>query len=135
MTYWLLKTEPKEYSYDDLVKDGKAAWEGVTNNLALKYIRSIRRGEQAFIYHTGSEKQIVAIAEIVTEPYPDPKAKNPNLIIIDVKPKCRLRKPIPLEQIKSRKEFTGFELVRLPRLSVMPVDEQKWKRILELSET
>jgi predicted RNA-binding protein with PUA-like domain len=135
LKHWLLKTEPEEYSYDDLEHDGKTTWNGVTNNLALIHLRSMSKGDQAFIYHTGSEKQVVGIAEILTDPYPDPKAKDARIVVVDVKPKLKLVKPIPLGQIKGSKEFVGFELVRIPRLSVMPVDEKRWNRILELSET
>lgn len=131
--YWLLKTEPSEYSYDDLEKSGKTVWDGVTNNLALKHLRSIKKGDSAFIYHTGEEKQVVGIAEVVSEPYPDPK-KKPKLTVVDIKPKQRLKKPITLAEIKALKEFSSFDLVRLPRLSVMPVDKAKWDKILELSK-
>lgn len=133
LAYWLFKSDPDVYSYDNLEKDGKTIWDGVTNNLALKYLRSVKKKDQAFIYHTGSEKQIVAIAEITSDPYPDPKVKNPKLVTVDLNPKRRLKKTVSLEQLKGMGEFARFELVRLPRLSVMPVDEQTWLRILKLS--
>ncbi len=134
MGYWLLKSDPEEYSYNDLEKGEKTIWDGVTNNLALKHLRSLRKGDLAFIYHTGSEKQVVGIAEIVSDSYPDPKKRNPKLAVVDVKPKQRLGKPVSLEQVKTVKEFNQFESVRLPRLSVMPVDEVKWYRILQISK-
>jgi len=132
--YWLFKSDPDEYSYDNLEKDGKTVWNGVTNNLALKHLRSVKKGDQAFIYHTGSEKKIVAIAEVTSDPYPDPSAKNPKLVVVDLKPKLRLSRTVSLEQLKGMREFVGFDLIRLPRLSVMPVDEAKWKRIIQLSQ-
>ncbi len=133
LAYWLFKSDPEEYSYDNLEKDGKTVWNGVTNNLALKHLRSVKKGDQAFIYHTGSEKRIVAIADVTSEPYPDPGAKNPNLVVVDLKPKNKLGKTVSLEQLKAIREFAGFELIRLPRLSVMPVDGPTWRRILQLS--
>lgn len=134
MGYWLLKTEPDEYSYSDLERDGKTVWDGVTNNLALKNLRSIRKGDLAFIYHTGNEKQVVGIAEVTSDPYPDPKKKNPKLVVVDLKSKERLGRAVSLGQVKTFKEFNEFELVRLPRLSIMSVDKAKWDRVLELAK-
>jgi predicted RNA-binding protein with PUA-like domain len=134
MAYWLLKTEPSTYSYSDLERDGKTVWDGVTNNLALKHIRSMARGDLAFVYHTGNEKAIVGIAEVASAPYPDPKKKQENLVVVDLKPKRRLQRPISLSDIKARKEFAQFALVRLPRLSVMPVADEIWHALLGLSK-
>jgi predicted RNA-binding protein with PUA-like domain len=131
----LLKTEPEEYSYEQLERDGRTVWDGVTNKLALKHLRAIRRGDLVFVYHTGSQKQIVGVAGAVSDPYPDPRKKNPKLMVVDLKPKERLRRPVTLGEIKGVKEFSGFELVRLPRLSVMPVDKVKWDGILGLSRS
>jgi len=134
LAYWLLKTEPAVYSYDDLEQDGKTISDGITNNLALKYLRSTKKGDLVLIYHTGDEKQAVGIAELTSNPYPDPKQKNPRLVVVDLKPKRRLNKPVTLTQLKAMKEFKDFELVRLPRLSVIPVDGEKWKRIVDLAK-
>jgi len=87
----------------------------------------------AFIYHTGNEKQIVGIAEITSDPYPDPKEKNRRLVVVEIAPRKRLRSPVPLEKLKSLKEFRGHELVRLPRLSVIPIDADRWRKVLELA--
>jgi predicted RNA-binding protein with PUA-like domain len=133
MAYWLLKTEPSTYSYADLEKAGSARWDGVTNNLALKHIRSMAKGDLAFIYHTGDEKSIVGIAEIKSGPYPDPKAHDPRIVVMDLKPQERLKKPVPLSAIKSRKDFADFLLVRMGRLSVMPVSPAHWKMLLAMS--
>lgn len=131
--YWLLKTEPGEYSYDDLERDGKTIWDGVSNPLALKYLRQIRKGDLAFIYHTGNEKALIGIAEIVSDPYPDPSRQDQKLVVVDVKPKERLPRSVPLAKIKNRREFADFELVKLPRLSVMPVTEAQWEQLLSLA--
>ncbi len=132
MANWLLKTEPKEYSYDDLEKAGRDVWDGVRNPTALAHLRCMRQGDRAFIYHTGSEKAVVGLAEVVSEPYPDPAAGGPR-VVVDVSPLGRLPRPVTLAEIKARPEFAGWELVRLPRLSVMPVSPERWQRILELA--
>lgn len=130
MAYWLLKTEPSDYAYADLEADQGTLWDGVSNNLALKHLRQIRRGDQALIYHTGGERVVVGIAEVTSDPFPDPERDDPRLVVVEVKPGRKLAKPIPLADIKSDPELKDFELVRLPRLSVMPVTEAVWKRLL-----
>lgn len=133
MPYWLLKTEPSTYSYEDLLRDKKATWDGVANPAALKNIRGMQKGDLAFIYHTGDEKSIVGIAGIVSAPYPDPKANDPRLVVVDIKPKEKLKTPVPLATVKARKEFADFALVRVGRLSVMPVTARQWKSLLAMS--
>ena len=130
MAYWLLKTEPSDYAYADLEADQGTVWDGVGNNLALKHLRQIRRGDQALIYHTGGERMVVGIAEVTSDPFPDPERENPRLVVVEVKPKRKLAEPIRLADIKSDPELKDFDLVRLPRLSVMPVTEAVWKRLL-----
>lgn len=132
--YWLLKTEPSDYSYHDLKKDKKTIWDGVSNNLALKHLRKMKKGDLAFIYHTGKERTLVGIAEVVSDPYPDPKQKNSKLVVVDVKAKQELPRVVTLKAIKSDSTFSDFLLVRLPRLSVMPVTPSQWKRLLVLAE-
>jgi predicted RNA-binding protein with PUA-like domain len=134
VAYWLLKTEPSTYSYADLECDKKAVWDGVGNPVALKNIRAMSKGDLAFIYHTGDEKAIVGIAEVSSAPYPDPKQSNEKLVVIELKPKEKLKNPITLASVKALKEFAQFELVRLPRLSVMPVSSEAWKKLLVLSK-
>lgn len=133
MAYWLLKTEPSTYSCDDLEREKKAVWDGVSNNLALKHIRAMTRGDLAFIYHSGEEKSIVGIADIVSEPYPDPKQKDPKLVVIELKFRERLKKSVSLAEVKARKDFADFALVRMSRLSVMPVTTTQWKVLLAMS--
>lgn len=130
MAYWLLKTEPSDYAYADLEADRGTLWDGVGNNLALKHLRQIRRGDLALIYHTGGERRVVGIAEVTSDPFPDPERDDPRLVVVAVKPRRKLAEPIPLADIKSDAELEDFELVRLPRLSVMPVAEAVWKRLL-----
>ncbi len=132
--YWLLKTEPGTYSYADLERDGKAVWDGVTNPLALKHLRTMKKGDLAFIYHTGDEKQIVGIADVASDPYPDPKQKDAKLAAVDLKPREKLKRPVTLAEVKAHKEFADWELVRMGRLSVMPVDSKRWQRICQMAE-
>jgi predicted RNA-binding protein with PUA-like domain len=131
--HWLLKTEPSTYSYADLEREKKAVWDGVTNALALKHLRSMKRGDLAFIYHTGDEKQIVGIAEVASDPYRDPREKGERLVVVDLTPRARLRRAVTLGEIKSRKEYAHFALVRMARLSVMPVTTEHWRDILLLA--
>lgn len=129
MNYWLLKTEPDCYSYADLERDKKTAWDGVANNLALKYMREVKKGDLAFIYHTGDERAVVGVAEVVSNPYVDPSQNDPKLVVFDVKPKHRLPRPVTLAEIKSHKAMQDFLLVKMGRLSVMPVTPEQWALI------
>ena len=133
MSYWLLKSDPETYSLNDLERDKKTVWDGVSNPLALKHIRSMKKGDLAFVYHSGEEKTIVGIAEILSDPYPDPKKKDQRLAVVEIKFKERLKQPVSLAAIKARKEFTDFALVRMSRLSVMPVAATQWKSLLAMS--
>jgi len=128
--YWLLKTEPGEYSFDQLVVDRRTVWDGVANNLALKYLRNMKVGDKAFIYHTGTERAIVGIAEIISNPYRDPESKDPKRVVVNLKPDRKLPYPVPLSEIKNNKTFKDFDLVKLSQLSVMPVKNVYWHIIL-----
>jgi len=132
-SYWLFKEEPEHYSFNDLVRDGRAVWDGVRNNLALKHIRAMKNGDLAFFYHTGKETVVVGIIRIVSDPYPDPEEKDPKLVVIDVVPVEKLKKPVTLAEIKSNSKFKNFELVRIPRLSIMPVPKAFWDEIIKMS--
>ncbi|MER3407941.1 MAG: EVE domain-containing protein [Nitrososphaera sp.] len=130
-SYWLFKQEPSTYSYAQLEKDGRTAWDGVANNLALKHLRSVKKGDKALFYHTGDEKQAVGVMDVVSDPYPDPR--DSKLVVVDVKPAFRLARPVTLEQIKGDPAFAGWELVRISRLSVMPVPDRLWDRIIKMA--
>ncbi|MBH59473.1 MAG: hypothetical protein CMO19_03525 [Thaumarchaeota archaeon] len=131
--YWLLKEEPNKYSYDDLIKDKKTVWDGVGNNLALKNIRNISKGDEAFFYHTGKEKSVIGIVEVTKDPYSDPNKDDNRFVVFNVKPIKKLKRPVSLKEIKANKIFKEFELVRIPRLSVMPVTKKYWDTIIKLS--
>jgi len=131
---WLLKTEPDCYSWSDLNRDKTAVWDGVTNALALKHIRSMKKGDEAIIYHTGDERAAVGVAQITSDPYPDPKAGDDKLVVVDLKPRKKLNIPITLSDFKADPAFAGWDLLRISRLSVVPVPDALWERILDLAE-
>ena len=123
---WLFKTEPTEYSYSNLELEKKTVWDGVGNNLALKNLREVRLGDEVLIYHSGDEKAIVGIAEAITDAYPDPHDADEKIVVVNLKPKRRLTRPITLAEVKAIDELSDFDLIRLPRLSVMPVSPHQW---------
>jgi predicted RNA-binding protein with PUA-like domain len=129
MGRWLFKSEPSEYSYDDLERDGETDWDGVTNPLALRYLSLVRRGDQIYLYHTGREKAVVGILEAVADAQLDPRVTSGQSWVVRVRPLCRLKQPVPLSQIKSDPTCTDWELVRISRLSVMPVPPPIWEKI------
>ena len=130
---WLLKEEPSNYSYDDLARDGRTSWTGVRNPLAQKHLRAIRKGDAIFFYHTGNEKAVVGIARAAGDAYPDPADKTGKLYAVDVEPVKKLKSAVTLSSIKADKAFASFPLVRMSRLSVMPVTDVEWKRIENMS--
>ena len=132
MNRWLLKTEPSTYSFADLVREQVTTWDGVKNPTALKHLRAMRNGDQAMVYHTGDEKAIVGVARIVSNPYTDPALKDPQLVAVDIAPMRVLKEPITLTRVKADARFAPFALVRLPRLSVMPVTDEQWEALLAL---
>ena len=127
---WLLKTEPSSYGYDDLERDRHGVWDGVANPVALKHLRTVASGDECFIYHTGDQKQIVGIARFTQAAYPDPKQSDPKLVVVELVPVKRIARPVTLGEIKASARFPDWELVRLPRLSVMPVSGAQWEAIL-----
>jgi predicted RNA-binding protein with PUA-like domain len=133
MANWLFKEEPSNYSYDDLARDGKTSWTGVRNPVAQRHLRSVKKGDRVFFYHTGNEKAVIGIARAVADAYPDPGDKSGKLYAVDVAPVKKLKTPVTLAAIKADKAFASFELTRIPRLSVMPVDEETWERILAMA--
>lgn len=133
MPYWILKTEPEDYSYADMERDGRAVWDGVANNAALKHMRDMRPGDLALIYHTGDERRAVGLAELVSEPYPDPRAEDAKLVVVDVRPLRPLARPVPLAAIKAEPAFADFALVRQGRLSVAPVSDAQWVRLMAMA--
>ena len=130
---WLFKEEPANYSYDALVKDGKTVWSGVKNPVAQKHLRSVKKGDTIFYYHTGDEKSVVGIARAMGDAYADPTDKTGKAAVVDVAPVKKLARPVTLKEIKADAAFKDFALVRISRLSVMPVSAAEWRRIEKLS--
>lgn len=135
MAQWLVKEEPDDYAYDQLERDRKTVWAGVRNPLAQKHLRGIRRGDRIFYYHTGKQKAVVAVAKATSDAYPDPKDETGKLFVVDVEPDTRLPRPVTLAEIKADAAFASFPLVRMSRLSVMPVTDAEWTRIERLSRS
>lgn len=133
MAHWLLKTEPDAYAWDQFVKDKKTVWNGITNTTALKHIRTMKKGDLALIYHTGDERAAVGIAQITSNPYADPNEEDEKLVVFDLKPQKKLARPIHLSEIKADPAFAGWDLLRISRLSVVPVPDAMWKRIQHLA--
>jgi predicted RNA-binding protein with PUA-like domain len=131
---WLFKEEPTNYSYDDLVRDGKTSWTGVRNPLAQKHLRSVQKGDRVFFYHTGDVKAVIGIAKAAAAAYPDPADKAGKLYAVDVVPVKKLKHPVTLAAVKADTAFASFPLTRMPRLSVMPVTDDEWTRIEAMSK-
>ena len=123
---WLFKTEPSVYSFQQLQKDKKTMWDGVKNNLALKNLKDIKKGDEILIYHTGDEKAAVGVARALSGAYPDPSQKNPRMLVVDIEAVKPLPRPVTLAEVKANKKLANFDLVRLPRLSIMKVSDEQW---------
>jgi predicted RNA-binding protein with PUA-like domain len=133
MATWLFKTDPETYSWPDLKTKTREVWDGVRNPLALKHLRSVKEGDEILIYHSGADKAILGIAKSLSEAYPDPKDKSGKLFVIDIAPEKDFPKPVTLSAIKAAPGLKTWELVRMSRLSVMPVNSEQKKTLLKLS--
>lgn len=133
MATWLLKTEPGDYSFDDLVRDGVAQWDGVTNPVALRNLKRAREGDVCLIYHTGDERRVVGLASVARESYPDPQRSDPKLVVIDVRAGELLPRPVTLAEIKADPRFGESPLVRQGRLSVVPLTDEQHAALLEMA--
>ncbi len=133
MAYWVLKSEPGEWSWDDQVRAGVEVWDGVTNPQAVRNLKAMRRGDLALFYHTGDERRAVGLVEVVREAYPDPKDPTGRRVVVDVRAVRPLPRPVTLVQIKDDPALRHLALVRQPRLSVVPVDGRAWRRLLQLA--
>jgi predicted RNA-binding protein with PUA-like domain len=131
---WLFKEEPTHYSFDDLVREKHTVWSGVRNPLAQKHLRSVKKKDCIFYYHTGDEKAIVGYGMATSDAYPDPKDKSGKSFVVDIAPIRKLKRPVTLAEIKSKASFRDFPLVRISRLSVMPVSDREWKEIEKMSK-
>jgi len=137
VNYWLAKQEPsgpRGYNILQLKEDKKTIWDGVHNNLALKHIRNMKKGDLVFFYHTGDERQVVGIMSVTSNPYPNPEEDNERFVVVDVKFKSLLTKSVGLDEIKKQKGLKNWELLRISRLSVMPVPKPIWDLIIKMSK-
>jgi len=136
VNYWLAKQEPsgpRGYNFSTLEKEKTTVWDGVHNNLALKHMRNMKKNDLVMYYHTGDERQIVGIMTITSKPYPNPEEDNERFVVVDVKYNKRLKNPVSLELMKKEKSFKNWELLRISRLSVMPVPIDIWNTIIRIS--
>jgi predicted RNA-binding protein with PUA-like domain len=133
MAYWLFKEEPEHYNIADLERDKTTLWDGVTNNLARMNLRKVAKGDRVFFYHTGKEKAVVGEMKVIGSPCPDPQSEDPKSVVVKVQAVRRLEHPVPLDAIKKEKRLAGWDLVRISRLSIVPVTEEQWKCVEELS--
>jgi len=136
--YWLVKQEPsglRGYNFSTLQKEKTTVWDGVHNNLALKHMRNMKRGDSVLYYHMGDERQAVGIMTVTSKPYPNPEEDNERFVVVDVEYKRQLNKPVSLEQMKKEKSFKNWELLRISRLSVMPVPKTIWDKIISISKS
>jgi predicted RNA-binding protein with PUA-like domain len=131
---WLLKEEPDHYSFEDLVRDGKTVWDGVTNALARQHLRRVRAGDRVLYYHTGKQKAVVGEMRVSGAPRPDPGDDDPKSVVVEVEPVRAFAQAVPLAVIKEDATLADWDLVRLPRLSVMPVTVEQWQRVVELGK-
>jgi predicted RNA-binding protein with PUA-like domain len=134
MRHWLFKEEPSSYDWQRLVADGRTWWDGVENALARKHLRAVSPGDSVFLYHTGKEKAVVGTMTVVAGPALPPGAADEGEATVEVSPSRALPRPVTLAEIKADAELAGWDLVRLPRLSVVPVTESQWRRVISLAE-
>ena len=130
---WLFKEEPTHYSYDAFAKDKSTVWSGVRNPVAQRHLHAVKKGDRIFYYHTGDVKAIVGIAKATRDAYPDPEDASGKSAVVDVAPVRKLNRPVTLKEIKADRAFKDFPLVRISRLSVMPVSDEEWNRIEKMS--
>jgi predicted RNA-binding protein with PUA-like domain len=130
---WLFKEEPTHYSFDDFTKDRKTTWSGVRNPVAQKHLHAVKKGDRVFYYHTGDEKAVVGIAKVLGDAYPDPDDQTGKAAVVDIAPVGKLPRPVTLKEIKAEPAFKDFPLVRISRLSVMPVTDAEWTRIEDMA--
>lgn len=132
---WLFKEEPAHYSYDAFAQDKRAVWSGVRNPVAQRNLHAVKKGDRVFYYHTGDQKAIVGVAKAVGNAYPDPDDPSGKAAVVDITPVRKLKRPVTLKEIKADAAFKDFPLVRISRLSVMPVSDVEWERIEKMAET
>ena len=132
--YWLAKQEPTAYSFAQLKQDRTTMWDGVHNNLALKHMRNMKPGDLVLFYHTGKERRAVGIMQVTSKPYPNPEESDERFVVVDVRYRKPLARPVTLDEIKKNKKLAGWDLLRISRLSVMPVTKEVWDEVIGMSQ-
>jgi len=133
MAYWLIKSEPSKYSWDQFEKDGKTFWDGIRNYAARNNLRAMKKGDEVLFYHSNEGLEIVGVAKVIKEHYQDPTTTEEAWLVVDLKPVKKLKKAVPVTEIKKDKRLAGMDLLRLGRLSVQSVKENEWKVIMEMA--
>jgi predicted RNA-binding protein with PUA-like domain len=133
MAKWLLKSEPGTYSFADLERDGRTVWDGVRNNTAALHLRTMKKGDEALFYHSGEDRQVVGIAKIVTENFPDKTDPAGRFVAVEIAPVRPLKAPVSLAQMKAEPALADMAMIKLSRISVSPVTEAEWKTILKMA--
>lgn len=134
MSYWLVKSEPFKYSWDQFVKDGQTFWDGVRNYAARNHLRTMKKGDQVLFYHSNEGLEVVGIAKVVKEAYQDPTTDETAWVVVDLKPYKKLKRAVTLQEMKKEKMLSNVPLIRIPRLSVMPLSDLEFSKIIEMSE-
>ena len=132
--HWLFKTEPQDYSFDDLQRDKRVMWAGMRNSVTLKNLRDVRLGDQILIYHAGDENALVGMAEAVTDAYPDPEENDESIVVVEIRPRRKFSQPVLLAELKASFTLNDLDPARLPLLSIMPVSNSHWEAIQDLSK-
>lgn len=133
MAYWLIKSEPSTYSWDQFMKEGKTFWSGIRNYAARNHLKAMKKGDEIFYYHSNEGLEIVGIAKVIKESYKDPTSDDDAWVVVDLKPVRKLKKPVTLQQMKGDKRLSGMALIRIGRLSVQPVTEEEWNVVMEMA--
>ena len=133
MGHWLLKSEPGTYSFADLQRDGRTVWDGVRNNTAALHLKAMKKGDEAFFYHSGEDRQIVGLARIVTEHFPDKSDPAGRFVAVEVAPVRAVQRPVTLAQMKAEPRLAGMAMIKLSRISVSPVTDEEWNTILKMA--
>ena len=133
MAYWLVKSEPSVYSWDQFQKDGKTSWEGVRNYAARLHLNAMKKNDEVLFYHSNEGLEIVGIAKVIKEAYPDKSTDDPRWVTVDLKPVKKLKKPVGMKEIKDQKKLADMALIRISRLSVQPVKEEEWTIIMQMA--
>ncbi len=134
MSYWLLLADPKSYGFDNLLKDGRTVWDGISGSLAQKRLRTFARGDDALIYHTAPDKAVIGSAKVVSDPYSDPKDETARLVVVDIEPVSRLRTQVALQALKDNKKLAGMAFLKIQRIAVAPLAAEEFDEILRMGQ-